>query len=176
VISGLVLRLDSLVPVPSTNVYIKQTHIGVRSSDIGLFSLAVNNSDTIVFSAVGSKTTYYIVPDDLKEGSYSIIQRMPLDTIALETVEVSAWPTIEQFNEAFTEEFGFGKEGEIVAKNSQTRISNIDVGVMMSSSQKANALYGNQFTNMYENAHIPLGDVLNPKRWNRLVDNWKKGK
>lgn len=169
------MRLDSIVPVPSTNIYIKQTNIGVRSSEIGLFSIAVNNNDTIVFSAVGSKTTYYIVPDNLKEGSYSIIQRMPLDTISLETVEITAWPSIEDFNRAFTDEFGYGKEGEIAASNSQTRLSNTEMGVLMSSSQKASAVYGNQFTNMYENAHIPLNDVLNPKRWNRLVESWKSG-
>jgi hypothetical protein len=170
------MRLDSIVPVPSTNIYIKKTNIGVRCSELGLFSLAVGDNDTIVFSAVGSKTTYYIVPSDLKEGSYSIIQRMPLDTIALETVEITAWPSIEEFNKAFTEEFGFGNEGKIAAGNSQSRLSEVELGVIMSNSQKANAIYGNQFTNMYENAHIPLNHVLNPKHWNKLVENWKSGK
>lgn len=174
-LSGLVLRLDSIVPVPSTNIYIKQTNIGVRSSNLGIFSLTVGKNDTIVFSAVGSKTTYYIVSGDLEQGSYSIIQRMPLDTISLETIEINAWPSIEEFNRAFTEEFGFGNDGKSASANAQSRLSNSELGVVMNNAEKANVLYGNQFSTMYENAHIPLNDLLNPTRWNRLVENWKRG-
>jgi len=130
--------------------------------------LAVSNTDTVVFSAVGSKTTYYIVPNDLKDGSYSIIQRMPLDTISLETIEISAWPSIEQFNKAFTEEEGYDEDYVSASYNANPILIDLKF-----EAQKPAA--SNRYSNLYDNAHIPVKDVLNPKRWKNLATYWGGG-
>lgn len=173
-LSGIVLRLDSLKPVPYTNIYIKSNHLGVISDQRGLFSLNVHKKDTIVFSSVGSKTTFFIVPDTMTGSSYSIIQKMPYDTITLKTVEINSWPTLSQFNEAFTEEKGFDRDFTQAQINSES-ILDIDYSKDIDMKNYME-MTGGKYTNVYENASIPLTDVLNPKRWDKLISDWKSGK
>lgn len=179
-LSGIVLRLDSLTPIPSANVYIQRTYTGVQSNEMGLFSLEVERNDTIVFSAVGSKTSYYIVPKDLEGKSYSIIQSMPIDTVYLKTVEISSWPSLEQFNAAFTKEFGYDQKFISAYKNSNPDLSKVDLReIKMDESanfRREGLRYANRYSYIYENAHIPIRNVMNPQRWDKLVTDWKTGK
>ena len=175
-LSGIVLRLDSLTPIPSANIYIHGSNRGVRSNALGLFSLSVNKGDTMVFSAIGSKTTYFVVPDSLALNSYSIIQRMPRDTIHLDMVEISSWPSIEEFNRAFTEKFGYESyEGAEENSNPQKVFKNMSPEDVNNFKREMN-YHSGDYSQVYENAHIPLKDVLNPGRWDKLVKNWKEGK
>ena len=172
-LSGIVLRLDSIKAIPYANVYIKNTKNGVICDNMGLFSIMVHKKDTVIFSSVGSRTTFFIVPDSLKEKSYSIIQKLPIDTITLKTLEISSWPSIEQFNLAFTREYGVDEEYNVATFNSNPNMKNVNW-----SRGVGNAVeYGpNGYSYVYPNAHIPLNKVLNPKRWNELVDDWKNGR
>lgn len=174
-LSGIVLQLDSIIAVPNASVYIKSANEGVISDQMGLFSLNVSKKDTVVFSAVGYKTTYYIVADSLKSSSYSIIHKMPLDTIPLKVVEITSWPSLEQFNEAFTKEYGFDEDGKTAMNNSSPMLNKIDHSKEINM-QNNMEMMGKNYSYVYENAHIPLTSVLNPKRWNKLVSDWKKGK
>ncbi|MEQ8323111.1 MAG: hypothetical protein RIC15_08595 [Vicingaceae bacterium] len=177
-LSGIVLRLDSLVPIPSANILISNSSTGTRSNELGLFSLKVHKTDTILFSAIGSKSTLYVVPDSLSGNSYSIIERMPLDTVKLDPVLITSWPSVEEFNRAFTEEFGFDNNYPKAMSNANPKISlgGTDPNTSIDNYRRESANSGGQYTYLYENAHIPVNDVLNPKRWNRLVKNWKEGR
>ena len=175
-ISGIVLRLDGLTPIPSANIYVLHSTNGVRSSETGLFSIDVKRGDTVIFSAVGSKSTMFVVQDTLKASSYSIIQRMPLDTINLDPVEITSWPSIEQFNQAFTQEFGYDMEYVQANKNSNPTFTLDPLkGEAHSNFRRETAQHGRDYSILYENAHIPLEDVLNPRRWDKLVKSWKTG-
>ena len=174
-LSGIVLEADSIKAVPYTNVQVNHTKRGVISNANGLFSIEINLNDTLVFSSVGFKTTFFIARDSLNGTSYSIIQKMPRDTILLNPVEVTSWPSLSMFNEAFTKEFGFDQEYSTALQN-----SNPSEPVMEFSTDINPRSYmeirGNKYTSVYENSSIPLNNVLNPKRWDKLVDDWKKGK
>ena len=174
-LSGIVLQLDSIKPVPYTNIYIIHSKRGVIADQMGLFSIQVNKNDTVVFSAVGNRTTHFIVPDTLTANTYSIIQKLPKDTVTLKMVEINSWPSLEQFNEAFTNEQGFDKEYKIAHGNSNPMLNQIDYSkdVNMKNYMEMN---GDNYTSVYLNAHIPLNDVLNPARWDKLVKDWKSGK
>jgi len=174
-LSGLVMQADSLIPVPYTNVYIIHTKKGTIADQMGLFSIEVNKKDTVVFSAVGKRMTYYIVPDTLTAKSYSIIQKLPKDTIILRTIEIKSWPSLEQFNMAFTKEHGFDQEYIIASKNTNPVLNQIDYSKDIDINNYME-IHINKYSSVYENAHIPLNDVLNPARWNKLVQDWKNAK
>ena len=50
--SGVVVT-DSLMPVPFTNILVKNTYRGTMSDVYGYFSFVAQEGDTILFSAVG---------------------------------------------------------------------------------------------------------------------------
>ena len=171
-LTGIVLKMDSIVPVPNTNIFIKTTHMGVHSNEDGIFSIQVQKRDTIVFTSVGSKTTYYVVPDTLKADHYSIIQHMPINNIKLKTVEITSWPSLEQFNQAFTRDHGFDEEMPKARDNANPNLGSIS---MNKDEIPSTGNYQNRYSNLYENAHIPLNNLLNPKRWNKIVEGIKTG-
>ena len=169
------MQVDSFIPIPYTNVYIIHTKKGVITDQMGLFSIDVRKMDTVVFSSIGRRLTYFIVPDSLTANSYSIIQKLPKDTIVLKTVEINSWPSLEQFNMAFTKEQGFDKEYKLAQKNTNPMLDQIDYSqdINMNNYMEMNI---NSYSSVYENAHIPITDVLNPARWDKLVKDWKNAK
>ena len=70
-------------PVPYTNILVKGKGRGTYSDLKGFFSIVVEKGDTIVFSAIGYKTVEYVIPEDLEDDRYSIVQLMTQDTINL---------------------------------------------------------------------------------------------
>ena len=74
--SGVVVSSDSLQPVAFANIYDKSTRRGTVSDYYGYFSFVASLGDTIMFSFVGYKPSYYIIPDSLESGMYSIIHMM----------------------------------------------------------------------------------------------------
>ena len=169
------MQMDSIKPVPYTNVYVIHSKKGVIADQMGLFSITVNRKDTIVFSAVGNRTTYFIVPDTLTANTYSIIQKLPKDTVTLKMVEINSWPSLKQFNEAFNNEHGYDKEYSIAQGNSNPMYNQIDYSTDLNMKNYME-MNGSTYTSVYLNAHIPLNDVLNPAHWDKLVKDWKSGK
>ena len=173
-ISGIILHTDSLLPVPYATVYIKGQTVGTRSDNAGLFSISANHGDTILFTSIGNQPSSFIVPDTLKATSYSIIQRMVRDTISLNRVDIVSWPTIQEFNESFHKKYGID-EGIVNAETNSNpenmRQRKYDIGMDAGANFKYNAQ--NEHSYIYENAHIPLNQVLNPKKWNELIKGMK---
>lgn len=173
-ISGIVLHTDSLHPVPYATIYIKGHTTGTRSDNTGLFSISAHHGDTIIFTAIGNQPSTFIVPDTLTENSYSIIQRMPRDTVSLNQVDIISWPTIQEFNESFHKQYGIDEDitnADINSNPDNMRQRKYDIGMDAGSNFKYSNR--NQYSHIYENAHIPLNQVLNPKKWNELVKGMK---
>ena len=61
--SGVVVT-DSLMPVPFTNILVRNTYRGTMSDVYGYFSFVAQEGDTILFSAVGFERSQYVIPTD----------------------------------------------------------------------------------------------------------------
>jgi len=92
-------------------------------------------------------------------------------------VEILSWPSLQQFNESFTRDKGFSNESVIATKNANPQSNPNRRGAMTSADnfQMTGMKYSNRYSYIYENAHIPVTDVLNPNNWNKLIDRWKSG-
>ncbi|MFT5970840.1 MAG: hypothetical protein ACI8ZO_001357 [Flavobacteriales bacterium] len=102
-LSGAVLLADSTnpKPIPFAHILNVNRSEGTITNGEGFFSLVVAEGDTILFSAIGLKNNTFIVPSPLEESDYTLIQFMEQDTVMLETINLSPWPSKEEFNQAF---------------------------------------------------------------------------
>lgn len=174
--SGVVVNGDSLQPVPYTNISLKGSNHGTMSDYFGFFSVVAESYDTIVFSSLGFRQSQYIIPGDLKENHYSIIQMLQKDTILLKETVIFPWPTVEQFEIAFVNLQVPDDDLERMRKNlSQEKIISISSTMPMD----ANMNYRNstqQFnTKLYNAGQIPMNNLLNPIAWAKFVQAWKNG-
>lgn len=86
-------------PVPYVNIYVPTAGRGVRTNDVGFFSLPVLAGDTIVISSVGYQRQTLVVPYDAPE-YLTVFVSMVEDVTYLKAVEILSYPTEEVFKEA----------------------------------------------------------------------------
>jgi hypothetical protein len=99
-LSGFVTIGDSLYGVAGVNVYVPKTGRGTSTNQYGFFSVPVLTGDSVVFSAIGYKKQYLIIPKNYQSDGYSIIMQMQEDPTELPMVNVFPWATERDFKEA----------------------------------------------------------------------------
>lgn len=88
-------------PLPGAYIYIPKAGKGVLSAQNGYFALPVFPGDSIIFSYVGYKTQYHIIPGRLTDLTYSAVVALQEDVTTLAEVKVYPYATEELFKEAF---------------------------------------------------------------------------
>lgn len=86
-------------PVPYVNVYVPAAGRGVRTNEVGFFSLPVLAGDSLVISSVGYQRQFYVVPYEAPE-YLTIFISMVEDVTYLREIEILPYPTEEVFKEA----------------------------------------------------------------------------
>ncbi|MCC6767855.1 MAG: carboxypeptidase-like regulatory domain-containing protein, partial [Bacteroidia bacterium] len=170
--SGVIVSGDSLKPVPYVNVMVKNTYRGTISDYYGFFSFVSHVNDTIEFSAIGYRDTRYIIPGDLKENRYSIIQMLQKDTILLKETVIYPWPTREQFDRAFIE-LKIPDDHLATAQKNLSREKLFEAALNMQMDPSMNQDYTSQQfnTRLYNAGQIPMNNLLNPIAWARFVQS-----
>lgn len=172
--SGVVVSADSLYPVPFTSIMVHNTSRGSISDYYGFFTLVARERDTIEFSALGYTPVRFIIPENLPDGRYSLIQVLKRDTIALPTVDVYPWPTKEQFKTAFMN-LDLA-EGDLMRAQRNIDPNNLPappIGADPYMSYK----YGmqQQQTRMYYAGQAQTISLMNPIAWAKFIDAWRSG-
>jgi hypothetical protein len=88
-------------PLPGAYIYIPKAGKGVLSAANGYFALPVFPGDSIIFSYVGFRTQYHIIPRRLTDLTYSAVVALQEDVKTLAEVKVYPYATEELFKEAF---------------------------------------------------------------------------
>lgn len=175
--SGIIVSGDSLFPVPYVNVYDKASHRGTVSDYYGYFSFVAKKLDTIVFSSVGYKKSYFIIPDTLTTNRYSMIHMMLEDTIELAPQTIYPWPSREDFARAFME---LDIPDDDI-RRARERISAERLAYMASHLEsEGSSTYKwdmQQYqSRLYYNGQAPPIHLLNPVAWAQFVNAWREGK
>ena len=174
--SGVVVSGDSLQPVPYANIITKGTYRGTVSDFFGFYSFVAQENDTVEFSSLGYKKSYYVIPTNLPESRYSIIQVLKKDTFELATTVIYAWPTREQIYEYFLTAPVPDDDVERARKNlAQEKISDMAINMPMDASMNFRNSMSNFNTRLYTAGQIPMNNLLNPIAWAKFVEAWKKG-
>ncbi len=174
--SGVILDGDSLQPVPFTTIMVMQRNTGTTADANGIFSFAAQTGDSIRFSSVGFKDSYFVIPDTLNTSKYSLIQLMSTDTMLLRTHMVYPWPSREQFKEEFlntripTDDLDRAN-ANLAQAEMRERMQN------MPGSGSENFKYENYQRNQqaYYSGQYPSWSILNPIAWAQFIKAWDNG-
>ena len=187
--SGLITTSDSLYPkpIPFATIKIKNTYRGTIASMDGFFSLAVNKTDTIEFSAIGFKKVNLFIPDYYDKQSLNVIVEMPLDTFEFSEALIYPWPSPDKFKEAFLALEVEKDYVDIAMENlSQQKIMALMMDLPMDGGEnqqlylnqmavRAGYLGGQTNFGLFGNTPVPLS-LLNPAAWMEFFRYLKEGK
>ncbi len=97
--SGVVVEMDSTIGIPGVHVYVPGKRRGTSANIFGYFSFPALVGDTVVFSAIGYHRRMFVIPPTDRD-MMTVILPMEQDTIVLEELPITAYPTEELFKEA----------------------------------------------------------------------------
>lgn len=176
--SGMILdgSTADLIPVPYTNVIVKGKSRGTYSDFNGFFSIVVEKGDVIEFSAVGYKVVEYVIPHDLKDNRYSLVQLMTQDTINLPETVVFPWPSKEHFKLEFLAMDVTSEMRERALRNvAKETLERMRSTVPSVGAEHANYYLRQQASNYYYIGQQPPMNIYNPVAWKQFFDAWKRG-
>lgn len=175
-LSGVVLAGDSLRTIPNTNIIVKNKNKGTATDKDGYFSFYAEANDTLLFSSVGYKPGQYIVPENLNNDHYSIVQIMSNDTIWLQETIIFPWVDYSDFGDqllAMTPPITDETRAQLNLDNAQLYEKSVDLYMDGS----ANFKYQTQLfaDRMYFAAQAPPLQIFNPFAWAEFVKSIKAG-
>jgi hypothetical protein len=174
--SGIIVTGDSLQPVPYANIGVDNSHRGTTSDYYGYFSFVAQESDTIVFSAVGFRQSRFIIPDSLVDKRYSLIQVLSRDTVQLDEVDVYPWPSREAFAEAFLNANGPASDQLRASDNLSPSRMLVMMETMDSDGFSNYKLSSEEYNNqLLYSGQAPAINLMNPMAWASFIKAMRKG-
>lgn len=184
--SGLVIDSQTKEPLPGAYITIPRAGRGTLSNSKGYFVLGVFPGDTVVFSYLGFKKQFHIIPKKT-DVDYSVFVELQTDSKMLKEVKVYPFSTEEEFKQALVDmKLPDDRERKILAET----YSPENIAKMASvhgMTADANFRYGqNQFIKQMENrGQVTTNPLLNPFAWANFVkavrggawkdQSWKAG-
>lgn len=171
-IAGIVIEVDSLSPVPSASITVKHSSRGAISDQHGYFSLIAHELDTLVFSNVGFRPAVFVVPPNLPENNYGLVQVMIRDTLVLEEVVIYPWSTSEDFVATF---LSLTPKNNLQARGLKAQQK---LQKTLDKQLAKEQFYYDQmrYSRLYElTGAVPPNNFLNPITWSNFIRDWKNG-
>lgn len=99
--TGVVVAGKNTERLPGAYIFIPRAGRGTLTNNVGYFSIPVFPGDSIVYSYVGYRTQYHVVPREYNDPTYSAIIQMQESVTMLAEVRVYPYATEEEFKKAF---------------------------------------------------------------------------
>ncbi|MES2267705.1 MAG: carboxypeptidase-like regulatory domain-containing protein [Bacteroidota bacterium] len=169
--TGVVYNADSAgVVVPYVTVTNKSSRNTVNITNYkGYFSFVVHEQDSLQFTAIGFAPVTVVIPENVKNKSYTVQVTIKQQIINLPMVRVFPWATTDEFRKDFVNAKIADDDLEIARKN----ISRTSIVAMTNTLardgqeiQSANAQYMHQDI---VNQHSRTNPLLNPLAWGSLI-------
>jgi CarboxypepD_reg-like domain len=174
--SGVVVTGDSLKPIPFVSIIIKNSYRGTISDYNGFFSFVAQLNDTIEFSALGFKKSYYIIPDTLNTDRYSLIKMLTRDSILLQETVIYPWPTKDQFKQAFLNLKVPDDDFERAKRNmALSEMRDMMVNLPLDGQGNYKALMMEKQNKVYTSGQYLSVSLLNPIAWAKFIEAWQRG-
>ena len=167
-------------PLPGAYIYIPKAGKGVLSAANGYFALPVFPGDSIIFSYVGFKTQYHIIPRRLTDLTYSAVVALQEDVKTLAEVKVYPYATEELFKEAFVNlKLPDEKERENLARNTDpAAIMRMAATMPMGAAANSQNFVNQQFfgrESVAGRSYTPTFAFTNPFAWANFIRSVKRG-
>jgi hypothetical protein len=173
---GVVMTADSLRGIPSASVIVLNKRRGTITNNDGIFSIVVLKGDRITFSSVGFKDKTILIPKNLAENQYSVIQLLVADTNYLPATILKPHPTREQFERDFANTRVPDDEYEIARQNTdQSKLRALMAVLPADGREAVNYQLKQQASKFYYAGQIPPQNIFNPLAWADFIKAWKRG-
>ncbi len=174
--SGVVMTSDSLMGIPYVSVVIRRTKTGSYSDYNGYFNFVAHKGDTIDFSCIGFKDSYYILSDTLKKQKYSMIKLMTADTVYLDVSIITPLPKRDLFDYYFVNANIPDDDMERARKNLEREKLKEESETLSADGKEAGKFHLQQQARAYYSAgQIAPNNLLNPLAWAQFFEAWKRG-
>jgi hypothetical protein len=175
IFTGIVVGGKNSEPLPGAYVFNSSAGRGTITNPNGYFILPVFPGDSIIFSYVGYKKQYHIIPKKIEQ-SYSAVVDLKEDVKMLAEVKVYPYPTEELFKEAFVNyKLPDARERDALAKATDQRSL---AALGYATGMGAGANYRNFMTsyqNQLNNKTFVSTQLLNPIAWASFIQSVKRG-
>lgn len=170
-----VIRNLKYEPVENVHIINLDKGTGTISNQKGMFSFIVRPADSILFRAVGYKSSLVYIPDTIKSSHYPRDVYLLNDTIQLAEVKIFPWKSYEEFKVAFV-------NLELPENDMQRAIKNIEIikaQLNMDFEPNADLAFKNSMRQQYEKLYYagqyPTISILNPFNWIKFFEALKAG-
>jgi len=170
-----IIRDDKDRPLPFVKVTVKSGKAKDVSNMMGMFSLAVNNTDTIYVYAEGYEKLRLVIRDTVRMSQICVDIKMTPDTMA-EPVAVFPYKTYEEFKDAVLNLQL--KEDEDI-ENARRNIALIKAQILLDDTPNPNVNFRSVLQEQYDRTYVrgqfmsnPLLNVFN---WAKFVEAIKRG-
>ena len=175
-LSGLVLGEDSTSALPGVNVYVPTAGRGTSTNLYGYFSMPVLPGDSVLFSTVGYKRQYYVIPDKQIE-SMTVIVELATDTTYLPAITVFPFPSEEVFKEAvlalnLPDEGQYANMRDNLGEDLLARMFEV---TPMDGSMNHRYFMNQQFDRLQYGSGPRPNPLLNPFAWGEFIKSIKRG-
>jgi hypothetical protein len=175
-LSGVVMTADSLGYLPYVTVNILNRDRGTVASNLGVFTLIAYTGDTIEFSSVGYRDKKYVIPRDLLENRYSIVQLMVQDTFFLPETFIRPGPSKERFDYAFKYWDIPDDMYETARKNTDKQyLALLSKNLARDGQEAQNIVINNIIDRNNWQGQRPPQNIFSPLAWSDFIKAWKRG-
>ncbi len=174
--SGFVIDGKNDEPLPGAYIINERAGRGTLTNEKGYFVINVFPGDSLVFSYLGFKKQYHIIPRDVML-SYSAVVELNEDAKMLKEVKVYPFSNEEEFKLALIEmELPDARERGYMEENLSRE--NLDRAIAMQGmSADANYRYAmtQQLRHIQNQSTITTNPLLNPMAWSSFIRSIKDG-
>ncbi len=174
--SGLVIDSKTKEPLPGAYITIPTAGRGTLSNSKGYFVLGVFPGDTVVFSYLGFKKQYHVIPRKT-DVDYSVFVELQVDSKMLKEVKVYPFSTEEEFKQALVDMKLPDERERKILEETYSPENVAKMAAVRGMSAEANYRYANsQFLKQIESkGQITTNPLLNPFAWANFVKAVKNG-
>ncbi len=173
--SGYVMSADSLMGVPFASIVIYNRGRGTSAGPDGFFSFAAHRGDTIYFTSVGFKPSVYVIPNDLENIKFSVIQLMTKTEYYLRETVILPWRR-EDFPTVFMNTRLPDDDLERARRNlERERLAELGEKLEMDGGEATNIALRNTAAQTYYYGQTQPQNIFNPLAWAEFIRAWKRG-
>ena len=167
--SGIVHNTDNTkIIVPYVSIINASDRNGISQTNYkGYFSFVVHEQDTVKFSCVGYAPVSVVIPENVRNQSYTIQVMLKPLILNLPVFKVFPWATTEEFTKDFLTMKIADDDLAIARKN----LSNASLAALERTLPRDGAEINTfqDFHNNIVNAHSMVNPLLNPFNWGSLI-------
>jgi hypothetical protein len=171
--SGYALTSDSLMGIPFVHVTILNRGRVATAGPDGFFSFAAVEGDTLYFTNVGYRPEVYVIPKDLSNDKYSVVQLMSKTELYLHTAIIFPW---KDFHQAFMDYRPPEDDLERAKRNMEReRLAELGRKLEPDAREAGEASLQNRAVNNTYYGQVAPQNIFNPLAWADFIQAWKNG-